>query len=82
MAAVRFDALVLPEIDVLYRVARSITGNPDDAEDLVQETLLRAFRGMATFDGEHPRAWLLTIMRNANINSSSSEAAGSPARLR
>jgi RNA polymerase sigma-70 factor, ECF subfamily len=68
-AAVRFDAVVLPEIDVLYRVARSITGNADDAEDLVQETLLRAFRSMATFDGEHPRAWLLTVMRNANSNS-------------
>ncbi len=60
---------MLPEIDVLYRVARSITGDADDAEDLVQETLLRAFRGMTTFDGEHPRAWLLTVMRNANINS-------------
>ena len=60
---------MLPELDVLLRVARSITGNADDAEDLVQETLLRAYRASATFDGEHPRAWLLTIMRNANINS-------------
>ena len=68
LADVRFDEFVLPEIDVLYRVARSITGNPHDAEDLVQETLLRAFRGMATFDGEYSRAWLLTIMRNANLN--------------
>ena len=68
VAAVRFDAVVLPELEVLLRVARSITGNTDDAEDLVQETLLRAYRGVATFDGQHPRAWLLTIMRNANIN--------------
>ena len=68
VATVRFDVFVLPEIDVLYRVARSITGTADDAEDLVQETLMRAFRGMATFDGEYSRAWLLTIMRNANIN--------------
>lgn len=45
VAAVRFDAVVLPEIDVLLRVARSITGNADDAEDLVQETLIRAYRG-------------------------------------
>ena len=65
----RFDAVVVPEIDILYRVARSITGNSDDAEDLLQETLLRAFRGMEAFDGHHGRAWLLTIMRNANINS-------------
>jgi RNA polymerase sigma-70 factor, ECF subfamily len=69
IAAVRFDAVVLPELEVLLRVARSITGNADDAEDLVQETLLRAYRGLSTFDGEHARAWLLTIMRNANINS-------------
>ena len=69
VSEVRFDAVVFPEIEVLLRVARSITGNTDDAEDLVQETLLRAYRGMTTFDGEHPRAWLLTIMRNANINS-------------
>ena len=68
-ARARFDALVVPEIEVLFRVARSITGDPDDAEDLVQESLLRAFRSMDTFDGQHIRAWLLTIMRNANISS-------------
>lgn len=53
---------------MLLRVARSLTGNPHDAEDLVQDTVIRAFRGMARFDGVHPRAWLLTIVRNANIN--------------
>ena len=65
----RFDALVVPELDILFRVARSITGDPDDAEDLLQETLLRAFRSLDSFEGPHIRAWLLTIMRNANINS-------------
>ncbi|MCC5953498.1 MAG: RNA polymerase sigma factor [Acidimicrobiia bacterium] len=50
------------------RVARSLSGNTADAEDLVQETLLRAYRSIERFDGRYPRAWLLTIMRNANIN--------------
>ncbi len=63
-----FDTYVMPEIDVLYRVARSITRNPTDAEDLVQDTMLRAYRAVGRFDGRHPRAWLLTIMRNAQVN--------------
>ncbi|MFQ5556145.1 MAG: RNA polymerase sigma factor, partial [Acidimicrobiales bacterium] len=54
-----FQRFVVPEIDVLYRVARSITRNPTDAEDLVQDTLLRAYRAVGRFDGRHPRAWLL-----------------------
>jgi RNA polymerase sigma-70 factor (ECF subfamily) len=63
-----FDEYVVPEIEVLYRVARSITRNPTDAEDLVQDTMLRAYRAIGRFDGRHPRAWLLTIMRNAQVN--------------
>ena len=63
-----FQQHVVPEIDVLYRVALSITRSHADAEDLVQDTLLRAYRAIASFDGRHPRAWLLTIMRNAQIN--------------
>lgn len=64
----RFSAYVLPELDVLLRVARSLTPSPADAEDLCQETLLRAYRAIGSFDGRHPRSWLLTIMRNARIN--------------
>ena len=64
----RFVRLVLPELDVLLRVARRIVTRPADAEDLVQDTLVRAFRSVDTFDGAHPRAWLLTIMRNVNVN--------------
>jgi RNA polymerase sigma-70 factor (ECF subfamily) len=60
-----FERHVLPELEVLARVARSITRNTHDAEDLVQETLLSAYRAIDRFDGRHPRAWLLTIMRNA-----------------
>ncbi len=64
----RFDAVTLPHLEVMLRVARSLSANTHDAEDLVQDTLLRAFRAIASFDGRHPRAWLLTIMRNANVN--------------
>lgn len=64
----KFDEYVIPHLDILYRTSRSLTRSPRDAEDLVQETLLRAFRAIDRFDGRYPKAWLLTIMRNANIN--------------
>lgn len=67
-AAGPFDAFVDPHLAVLLRVAGSLCRNPHDAEDLVQDTLLRAFKAIGAFDGAFPRAWLLTIMRNANIN--------------
>jgi len=63
-----YRACVLPEVDVLLRVAMTMTEQRADAEDLVQDTLLRAWRSIDTFDGRHQRAWLLTIMRNAEIN--------------
>ncbi len=63
-----FETHVLREIEVLLRVARSLTRNDADAEDLVQDTLLRAYRAIDRFDGRHPRAWLLTILRNTHIN--------------
>lgn len=52
----------------MYRVALSLTRNPADAEDLVQDSLLRAYRAIDRFDGRYPRAWLLTILRNAQVN--------------
>ena len=67
-SSARFERWVLPEVEVLLRVARSMTRNSHDAEDLVQDTMVRAFRAIDRFDGRHPRAWLLTIMRNAEIN--------------
>jgi RNA polymerase sigma-70 factor, ECF subfamily len=64
----RFREQVLPEIDVLLRVARRLTHDPNDAEDLVQDTLVRAYRAFDRFDGRYPRAWLLTILRNTHSN--------------
>ena len=70
----RGDERVDPrEVVVRYRAemfgfARSLTRNDADAEDLVQDTLIRAYRSIARFDGQHPRAWLLTILRNTHIN--------------
>lgn len=63
-----FREFVEPEIGVMLRVARSLTGNSTDAEDLVQESLIRAYRAVDRFDGRYPRAWLLTIVRRTHIN--------------
>lgn len=60
---------VEPEIPLLLRVAQTLTGSWADSEDLVQDTLVRAYRAIDRFDGAHPRAWLLTILRHTNINS-------------
>lgn len=63
-----FRTHVEPELEVLLRVARRLTGSLADAEDLVQETLIRAFGAVDRFDGAHPRAWLLTILRRTHLN--------------
>ncbi|MGH9155419.1 MAG: RNA polymerase sigma factor [Acidimicrobiales bacterium] len=65
-----FARHVVPELDVLLRVARSMTSDLADAEDLVQDTLVCAYRGLDRFDGRYPRAWLLTILRNCHANRS------------
>ena len=67
-AAAAFRLYVEPEIEVLLRVARTLTDSWAEAEDLVQETLVRAWRSVERFDGAHPRAWLLTILRHTNLN--------------
>lgn len=63
-----FRLYVEPEIPILLRVARSLSGNSADGEDLVQETLIKAFGALDNFDGANPRAWLLTILRNSAHN--------------
>lgn len=64
-----FRTHVQPEIEVLLRVAHTLTRCWADAEDLVQDTLIRAYPNIGGFDGAHPRAWLLTILRRAHLNS-------------
>lgn len=65
-----FERMILPHRDALYGHALALTRNADEAEDLVQETTLRALRGFDSFRAEGPiRAWLLTILRNLFINS-------------
>ncbi|OBG89519.1 RNA polymerase [Mycobacterium sp. E802] len=66
----RFERDALPLLDQLYGAARRYTRNAADAEDLVQETLLKAYSGFHTFKpGSNARAWLFRIMYNNWINS-------------
>jgi RNA polymerase sigma-70 factor (ECF subfamily) len=60
-----FDEVVLPHLDAAYRLARWLMGNEHDADDVVQEASLRAFRYFRTFTGGNGRAWFLRIVRNA-----------------
>ncbi len=60
----RFAAVAGPHLDAAYNLARWLTRNPQDAEDVVQEAYLRAFRFFAGFRGGDGRAWLLAIVRN------------------
>ncbi len=66
-ALTRFDAVVLPHLDAAYTLARYLTRNAHDAEDVVQDACLRALKYFDGFRGEagtSARAWLLTIVRN------------------
>ncbi len=64
-----FEAEMLPHLDAAYRLARALTRQEQDAEDLVQEAYLQAFRGFGNYTrGTHARAWLLTIVRHAYLN--------------
>ena len=60
----RFDEVVLPNLDSALSLARWLTGNLPDAEDVVQEACLRAFAAIHSATGNNPRAWLLAIVRN------------------
>lgn len=64
-----FEREALPHLDAVYRVALRLTSDAPQAEDLTQETMLRAYRSWHTFHaGSNARAWLLTILRNTFIN--------------
>jgi RNA polymerase sigma factor (sigma-70 family) len=59
-----FDEVFLPHLPEAYRLAQWLTGSASDAEDVVQESALRAFRGIKTFGAVNARAWSLAIVRN------------------
>jgi RNA polymerase sigma factor (sigma-70 family) len=59
-----FEEAVLPHLDAAYNLARWLTHNAADAEDVVQEAYLRAFRFFGGFHGEEGRSWLFAIVRN------------------
>src|SRR5438094_1148831 len=64
-----FEREALVHLDSLYRVALRLTGNPAEADDLVQETMLKAYRAWHQFEqGTNAKGWLLTILRHAFIN--------------
>lgn len=62
----RFEAEVLPHLDAAYRFARWLTHASADADDIVQEAVLRAFRGFDALRGSDVKAWLLAIVRNCH----------------
>jgi RNA polymerase sigma-70 factor, ECF subfamily len=65
----KFENLVLEHMDVLYAVAPRLTRNPTDAQDLTQNTIVKALRFHDRFkEGTYIKAWLLTILRNTFIN--------------
>jgi RNA polymerase sigma-70 factor (ECF subfamily) len=60
----RFERIVRPHLGDAFALARWITGDRADAEDIVQEACLRAFRAIGGYAGGNTRAWVLTIVRN------------------
>jgi RNA polymerase sigma factor (sigma-70 family) len=60
----RFENVVLPHLSAAYNLARRLTRHSENAEDLVQEACMRAFKFLDGFHGNDARAWLLTIVRN------------------
>jgi len=78
----RFEQAVLPHLDAAYNLARWLTRNDQDAQDVTQEAFLRAFRFFDGYQGGNMRAWLLTIVRNTCYTwlrqNRAPEAAGAP----
>jgi RNA polymerase sigma factor (sigma-70 family) len=62
-----FAAVVMPHLDDAYALARWLSGNSADAEDIVQEACLRALRGLDRYAGGNARAWLLAVTRNTTF---------------
>jgi RNA polymerase sigma-70 factor (ECF subfamily) len=63
----RFETQVMPQLDAAYRFARWLARSPQDADDLVQDAILRAYRGFDALRGSDVKVWLLTIVRNCYL---------------
>jgi RNA polymerase sigma-70 factor (ECF subfamily) len=63
-----FEQVVLPHLDAAYNLARWLVRNTHDAEDIVQEAYLRAFKFFGSFQGGDSRAWVLKIVRNTSYS--------------
>src|SRR5438045_9507061 len=61
-----FEATMLPHLDAAHNLARWLMRNEQDAQDVVQEAYLRAFKSFSGFHGSNGRGWLLTIVRNSS----------------
>lgn len=64
----RFEQTILPHLDAAYNLARWLTRNEHDAEDVAQDALLRAYKYFGGFRGGSSRSWLLSIVRNTCYN--------------
>jgi RNA polymerase sigma-70 factor (ECF subfamily) len=64
----RFESLAMPHLNAAYNLARWLTHNDHDAEDVVHESVIRAMRYIESFRGDSARAWLLQIVRNTTFS--------------
>lgn len=62
----RFEALVMPHLDAAYRLARWLSNSSADADDVVQDAILRAYRGFDALRAPEAKAWLMVIVRNCH----------------
>jgi RNA polymerase sigma-70 factor (ECF subfamily) len=80
----RFERVVMPHLSAGYNLARWLTRNDHDAQDVVQEAYLRAVRSFDRYRGGDPRSWLLTIVRNTCYTwlrqNRTQQAAGTPGK--
>lgn len=64
-----FEEEVVPHLDALYNFALRLTSDPNDAEDLVQDTIVKAYRFFSSYErGTNAKAWLFRILKNSYIN--------------
>ncbi|WP_374545384.1 sigma-70 family RNA polymerase sigma factor [Rhodoblastus sp.] len=81
LARRRFAAVALPHLDAAYSLAKALAGNGPDAEDIVQEACLRALNALERQEIEQPRAWMLTVTRNAALTFLARRAPPNPADI-